>query len=77
MEKQKDVNGTVKKIIKDDIEITNELKIQHELKVFYEQLIKKTICNTNSKIVSFLDNMSFPVINNDFFRLCENNLTED
>ena len=45
--------------------------------MFYEQLFKKTICNANSKIVSFLDNFSLPVINNDFFNLCENDLTED
>ena len=77
LEKQKAVNGTVKKIIKNDIEITDQLKIQHELRMFYEQLFKKTICNANSKIVSFLDNISLPVINNDFFNLCENDLTED
>ena len=40
-------------------------------------LFKKTVCNTNSKIVSFLDNIPLPVINNDFFNLCENDLTED
>ena len=77
LEKQKAVNGTVKKIIKNDIEITDQLKIQHELRIFYEQLFKKTIGNANSKIVSFLDNISLPVINNDFFNLCENDLTED
>ena len=48
LEKQKAVNGTVKKIIKDHIEITDQLKIQHELRMFYEQLFKKTICNANS-----------------------------
>ena len=58
-------------------EITDQLKIQHELGMFYEQLFKKTICNANSKIVSFLDNISLPVINNDFFNLCESNLTKD
>ena len=45
--------------------------------MFYGQLFKKTICNNNSKIFSFLDNISLPVINNDFFNLCENDLTED
>ena len=64
------------KKIKNDKEITDQLKIQHELKMFCEQLFKKTISNTYSKIVSFLDNISPPVINNDFFNLCENDLTE-
>ena len=77
LEKQKAVNGTVKKIIKNDIEITDQLKIQHEIRMFYEQLFKKTICNANSKIVSFLGNISLPVINNDFCNLCENDLTTD
>ena len=77
MEKQKAVNGSVKKIIKNDIQITDQLRIQHELRMFYEQLFKKTICNANSKIVSFSDNISLPVINDDFFNLCENHLTED
>ena len=45
--------------------------------MFYEQLFKKTVCNANSKIVSFLDNISLPVIRNDFFNLCENDLTEN
>ena len=71
------MNGTVKKIIKNDIEITGQLKIQHELRMFYEHLFRKTTCNANSKIVSFLDNISLPVINNDFFNLCENDLTEN
>ena len=43
LEKQKAVNGTVKKIIKNDIEIIDQLKIQRELRMFYEQLFKKTI----------------------------------
>ena len=77
MQKQKAVNGTVRKIIKNDIEVTNQLKLQHELTMLYEQLFKKIICNTNSKMVSFLDNISLPVINTDFFNLCENDFTED
>ena len=56
----------MKKIIKNDIEITDQLKIQHELRMFYEQLFKKTVYNTNFKIVSFLGNISLSVINNDF-----------
>ena len=67
----------MKKIIKDHIEITDQLKIQHKLRMFYEQLFKKTICNANSKTVSFLDSISLPVINNNFFNLCENDLPED
>ena len=69
--------GLLEKIVKNDIEITDQLKIQHELRMFYEQLFKKAICNASSKIVSFLDNISLPVINNDFFNLCENDLTEN
>ena len=77
MAKPKALNGTVKKIIKDHIEITDQLKIQHKLRMFYEQLFKRTICNANSRIVSFLDNISLAMINNDFFNLRENDLTED
>ena len=75
MENRKAVNSTVKKIIKNGMEVADQLKIQHELNMFYELLLKKTICSTNSKIVRFLYNIS--VINNDFFHLCENNSTED
>ena len=45
--------------------------------MFFEQLFKKTICNANSNIVPFLDNIFFPVINIEFFNLCGNDLTED
>ena len=69
--------GLLEKIVKNDIEITDQLKIQHELRMFYEQLFKKAICNASSKIVYFLDNISLPVINNDFFNLCENDLAKN
>ena len=40
LEKQKAVNGNVEKIIiKDDVEITDQLKIQHEFRMFYEKLL--------------------------------------
>ena len=67
----------LKKIIKNDIEVTDQLKIQHKFEIFYKQLLKKTICTANSKVVSFLDNISIAVINNYFLNLCENDLTED
>ena len=51
--KQKVVNSTVIKIVKNDIEVTDQLKIQHKLRIFYELLFKKTICNTNCIIVFF------------------------
>ena len=54
--------GLLEKIVKNDIEITDQLNFQHELRMFYEQLFKKTICNASSKIVNFLDNISLPVI---------------
>ena len=44
--------------------------------MFYEQLFKKTVYSTNAKIVSFLYSASLPVKDNDFFNLCENDLTE-
>ena len=64
-------------MIKNDIEITDQLKIQHELRMFYEMWFKRNICTANYKIVSFLDNNTLPVINDDFFNLCENDLTKD
>ena len=45
--------------------------------MFYDQLLKKTICNSNSKLVSFLDKVYLPVMNNDFLNLGENDLSED
>ena len=75
MEKQKAVNGTIKKLIRNDIDYIDQLKFLHELRMFYEQL--KTIHNTNSKLVFLGGNIFLPAINNDFFSLCENDLTED
>ena len=45
--------------------------------MFPEQLFKKTVYSTNAKIVSLLYSTSLPVKDNDFFNLCENDLTED
>ena len=83
LKKQSAVNGIVKKIIKNDIEVTDLLKIQHESRMFYEQLFKKTIYNANSKIVSFSDNIFFPVLNIDltepliFLKSMQNNKTPE
>ena len=41
LEKQKGVNGTVKKIIKNDIEINDQLKIQYRLRCFMNSYLKK------------------------------------
>ena len=51
--------------------------MEYEVGIIYEQLLKKTICNTNSKMVSFLNNVFPPIMSNDFFSLCENDPTED
>ena len=48
-----------------------------KLRMFYEQVFKETVYSTNAKIVSFLYSTSLPVKDNDFFNLCENDLTED
>ena len=45
--------------------------------MFNEQFFNETICNSFSKTVSFLYKISLPVINNDFFNLCENDLSDD
>ena len=75
MWKQASVKGTVKNN-ENYIEITDQLKIQHELRMFYKQLFKKIICNSNFKTVSFLNNSSFSVIINDFFNWYGNDLTK-
>ena len=59
---------------KNDIGITDQLKIQHELRMLYEMWFKRNIFTAISRIASFLGNNPLPVINND---LCENDLTED
>ena len=41
LEKQQAVNGTVKKVIKNGIEITDQLRIQYKLRMFCEQFFKK------------------------------------
>ena len=75
MWKQASVKGTVKNN-ENYIKITDQLKIQHELRMFYKQLFKKIICNSNFKTVSFLNNSSFSVIINDFFNWYGNDLTK-
>ena len=75
--KTKSCKWHCEKIIKNYIEITGQMKIQRELRMFYEQLFNKAICSANYKIAPFLGNIFLPVINNNFSNLCENDLTED
>ena len=73
MEKQRAVNGLLKKVIVNDREIKTPLELNREI---YE-LFKKSVFKTTDEILQFLEVIELPKISNDQFLICEKEISEN
>ena len=71
MEKQRGVNGLLKKVIVNDREISTPLELNREIYEFYRKLFKKSVFKTTDEILQFLEVIELPKISNDQFLICE------
>ena len=76
LEKQRGAQNTIKKIIIDDTEVTDQTCILNHTKDFYEALFKKREQKTTAKIKDFLNVIDVPKLSEDQVKLCEEDLTE-
>ena len=77
LEKQRAVNGLLKKVIVNDREISTPLELNREIYEFYQKLFKKSVFKTTDEILQFLEVIELPKISNDQFLICENEISEN
>ena len=76
LEKQRGAQNTLKKLIVDDKETTDQTRILECIKEFYETLFKKREQKIVTEIKSFLSHINIPKLSEDKRKLCEEDLTE-
>ena len=77
LEKQRAVNGLLKKVIVNDREISTPLELNREIYEFYQKLFKKSVFKITDKILQFLEVIELPKISNDQFLICEKEISEN
>ena len=77
LEKQRAVNGLLKKVIVNHREISTPLELNHEIYEFYQKLFKKSLFKTTDEILQFLEVIELPKISNDQFLICEKEISEN
>ena len=77
MEKQRTVNGLLKKVIVNDREISKPLELNCEIYEFYQKLFKKSVFKTTDEILQFLEVIELLKISNDHFLICEKEISEN
>ena len=70
------MQNTIKKLIIDDTEVTDQTCILNHIKDFYEALFKKREQKTTAEIKDFLNVIDVPKLSEDQVKLCEEDLTE-
>ena len=77
LEKQRAVNGLLKKVIVNDREISTPLELNREIYEFYQKLFKKSVFKATDEILQFLEVIEIPKISNDQFLICEKEISEN
>ena len=76
LEKDRGIQGQIRKLIVNNQEITHQNKIQNDLLFFYETLFKNTSSNTSEDCESFPSEVSVPKLNYEDAIICEGDLNE-
>ena len=77
LEKQRGAQNTIKKLIIDDTEVTDQTCILNHIKDFYEALFKKREQKTTAEIKDFLNVIDVPKLSENQVKLCEEDLTKN
>lgn len=75
LEKRRGENGIVKKLVKNDTDLTDSKDILNELHDFYCNLFQRKIDKTHQECKAFLDTLQLPSISDEHKKDCDKNLT--
>ena len=76
LEKWRDVQSRIRKLIVEEKEITYLEEISQNIKAFYETLFKRNFSKTNVEKQWFLNSRSTKTLSNEQHDLCENKISE-
>ena len=76
LEKQRGSQNTIKKLVVDDKEITEQTHILEHIREFYETLFKTQEQKTNIEMENFFSDVDILKFSENQVKLCEENLTE-
>ena len=76
LEKQPGSQNTIKKLVVDDKEITEQTHILEHIREFYETLFKTREQKTEIEMENFFSDVDIPKLSENQIKLCEENLTE-
>ena len=76
LEKQRGSQNTIKKLVIDDKEITEQTHILEHIREFYETLFKTREQKTKIEMEKFFSDVDIPKLSENQVKLCEENLTE-
>ena len=76
LEKQRGSQNTIKKLVIDDKEITEQTYILEHIREFYETLFKTGEQKSNIEMVNFFSDVDIPKLSENQVKLCKENLTE-
>ena len=76
MEKQQGSQNTIKKLVVDDKEITDQTHILEHIREFYETLFKTWEQKTEIEIEKFFSNVDIPKLSENQAKLCTENLAK-
>ena len=76
LEKQLGSQNTIKKLVVDDKEITDQTHILEHIRKFYETLFKTWEQKTEIEMEHFFSDVDIPKLSENQVKLCEENLTE-
>ena len=76
LEKQRGAQNTIKKLIIDDAEVTDQSYILNNIKDFMKHYFKNENKKTMAKIKDFLNSLDVPNLSEDQVKLCEKDLTK-
>ena len=77
LEKQRGSQNTIKKLVIDDKEITEQTHILEHIREFYETLFKTREEKTKTEMENFFSDVDIPKLSENQVTLCEENLTEE
>ena len=76
LEKKRGVQNRIRKLIVEEIEITDHKEISKNIKAFYETFFKRNFSKSNVQIQRILSSLSTKTLTNEQYDLCENKMSE-
>ena len=77
LEKKRGEKSTIRKLVDNNIELTDTKDILHKIHSFYSNLFDRKIAKSNADCINFLDTLNLPLISDDHKKHCDADISVD